>query len=415
VMVKTIRCAIYTRKSTDEGLDQDFNSLDAQREAAEAFIKSQKHAGWVLVPSRYDDGGYSGGTLERPAMRRLLDDINEGRLDCVVVYKVDRLSRSLLDFARLMDRFDQRSVSFVSVTQQFNTTTSLGRLTLNILLSFAQFEREIISERTRDKMSAARRKGKWVGGVPMLGYDIDPAGGRLVINKQEAQRVRQMFDLYLKHHSLSSVVAALERERSKNKSWKSQAGRRHSGRSFTKASLQRLLTNAVYAGNVEYRGTVYKGEHDPIIDSKVWDEVNAELRAGRRTGPPVARVPQNALLAGLLYCGDCEQPMIPTYTAKRGRRFRYYVCRSARKSGWSACPTKSVPAPMIEESVLEQLRTAFDNHNTRNELRVSDSDLEAFRQNPPELVRAIVKKISYFGKTGTVQLNLRMKEATCEN
>jgi len=414
-MVKTIRCAIYTRKSTDEGLDQDFNSLDAQREAAEAFVKSQKHAGWALVPSRYDDGGYSGGTLERPAMRHLLDDIDQGRLDCVVVYKVDRLSRSLLDFARLMDRFDQRSVSFVSVTQQFNTTTSLGRLTLNILLSFAQFEREIISERTRDKMSAARRKGKWVGGVPMLGYDVDPGGGRLVINKKEAQRVRQMFDLYLTHHSLSSVLAELEREGSQNKSWKSQAGRRHSGRPFTKASLQRLLTNAVYAGNVEYRDTIYKGEHDPIIDSKVWEEVNAELRAGRRTGPPAARIKQNALLAGLLFCGDCEQPMIPTYTAKRSRRFRYYVCRSARRNGWSACPTKSVPAPMIEESVLEQLRTAFDNLKTRNELRVSESDLESFGQNPAELVRAVVKKISYFGKTGTVQLNLRTKEAGRED
>jgi site-specific DNA recombinase len=209
---RPIRCAIYTRKSTEEGLDQEFNSLDAQREAAEAYIQSQKHAGWTLIRERYDDGGFSGGTLDRPALQRLLEDVDAHRVDCVLVYKVDRLSRSLLDFARLMDRFDQRSVSFVSVTQQFNTTTSLGRLTLNILLSFAQFEREIISERTRDKMSAARRKGKWVGGTPLLGYDVDPRGGRLVVNEKEAKRVREIFELYRRHRSLATVVAELARQ-----------------------------------------------------------------------------------------------------------------------------------------------------------------------------------------------------------
>src|ERR1700691_385162 len=206
----TIRCAIYTRKSTEEGLDQEFNSLHAQREAGEAFVKSQKHAGWTLIPRPYDDGGFTGGNLDRPALQRLLEDIEGHQIDCVVVYKVDRLSRSLLDFARLVDRFDKRSVSFVSVTQQFNTTTSLGRLTLNILLSFAQFEREIISERTSDKMSAARRKGKWVGGTPVLGYDVDPAGGRLIVNEKEARKVRDIFALFLQHHSLLAVVALCE-------------------------------------------------------------------------------------------------------------------------------------------------------------------------------------------------------------
>jgi len=248
-----IRCAIYTRKSTEEGLDQDFNSLQAQREAAEAYVQSQKHLGWSLSPDHYDDGGFSGGTLDRPALQHLLADIEAGQVDCVIVYKVDRLSRSLLDFARLMERFEQRSISFVSVTQQFNTTTSLGRLTLNILLSFAQFERELISERTRDKMSAARRKGKWVGGTPVLGYDVDPRGGRLVINEKEAERVRQIFELYRSHRSLSSVLAELAHRRWNTKSWKSKRGIRHSGRAFTKASLRMLLTNAVYAGKVEYR------------------------------------------------------------------------------------------------------------------------------------------------------------------
>src|SRR5580658_11376769 len=239
-----IRCAIYTRKSTEEGLEQEFNSLHAQREAGEAFIKSQKHAGWTLVPKHYDDGGFTGGNLDRPALQQLLEDIDAHRVDCIVVYKVDRLSRSLLDFARLVDRFDQRAVSFVSVTQQFNTTSSLGRLTLNILLSFAQFEREIIGERTRDKMSAARRKGKWVGGVPVLGYDVVAGGGRLVVNDKESRRVRDIFALFAEHHSLAAVVGELIRRRWKTKSWTAQNGRAHAGRDFGKTSLRRLLTNA---------------------------------------------------------------------------------------------------------------------------------------------------------------------------
>jgi site-specific DNA recombinase len=216
--VPIVRCAIYTRKSTEEGLDQEFNSLHAQREAGEAYIKSQKHLGWALVSTHYDDGGFTGGNLDRPALQQLLEDVDAHRIDCVVVYKVDRLSRSLLDFARLVDRFDQRAVSFVSVTQQFNTTSSLGRLTLNILLSFAQFEREIIGERTRDKMSAARRKGKWVGGTPVLGYDVDPAGGRLMVNEKESRRVRDIFALFVQHRSLSAVVAELAKLRWKTKS-----------------------------------------------------------------------------------------------------------------------------------------------------------------------------------------------------
>src|SRR5258706_10968734 len=274
-----VRCAVYTRKSTDEGLEKDFNSLDAQREAAEAYIQSQRHLGWTLVPQRYDDGGFSGGSLDRPALQSLLRDVEAGYVDAVVVYKVDRLSRSLLDFARLVDRFDQRSVSFVSVTQQFNTTSSLGRLTLNILLSFAQFEREIIGERTRDKMSAARRKGKWVGGTPVLGYDVAPGGGRLVINEKEAVRVWEIFELYRSSRSLSAVITELSRRRWRTKSWRSKPSIDHSGRPFTKASLGRFLTHAVYAGKVEHRGALYTGEHASIVEPAVWEEVNAELRA----------------------------------------------------------------------------------------------------------------------------------------
>jgi site-specific DNA recombinase len=405
-----VRCAIYTRKSTEEGLDQDFNSLHAQREAAEAYIISQKHLGWTLVPTHYDDGGFTGGNLDRPALQQLLEDIDARRVDCILVYKVDRLSRSLLDFARLVDRFDQRSVSFVSVTQQFNTTSSLGRLTLNILLSFAQFEREIIGERTRDKMSAARRKGKWVGGVPVLGYDVIAGGGRLIVNDKESRRVRDIFALFAEHTSLRAVVTELVRRRWKTKSWTSQNGTAHAGRYFAKASLRRLLTNAIYAGKVEHRGAIYMGEQAAIVESSVWQEVNTELRSGRRAGTGAIRVPQNALLGGLLICKSCQRPMIPTYTAKPGRRYRYYVCKSARKHGWSSCPTKSVPARMIEDSVLDQLRSTLRESGTREQLNVPEALWQSFEQDHGALVRALVKNVSYDGITGAVSLNLTRSE-----
>jgi len=404
--VPTVRCAVYTRKSTEEGLDQDFNSLHAQREAAEAYIISQKHLGWTLVPSHYDDGGFTGGNLDRPALKQLLEDIDARRIDCVLVYKVDRLSRSLLDFARLVDRFDQRSVSFVSVTQQFNTTSSLGRLTLNILLSFAQFEREIIGERTRDKMSAARRKGKWVGGTPVLGYDVVPGGGRLIVNDKESRRVRDIFALFLQHQSLSKVVAELAQRRWQTKSWTSQNGRAHAGRDFGKASLRRLLTNAIYSGKVEHRGSIYTGEQPSIVAPSVWQQVNTQLRGSRRTGTEATRVPQNALLAGLLLCKSCQRPMVPTYTAKPGRRYRYYICRSARQNGWSSCPTKSVPARMIEDSVLDQLRTALRDSGTRDQLNIPEAQWESLEQDRAALVRAVVKEVTYEGTTGAVSLNL---------
>jgi site-specific DNA recombinase len=273
--VKIVRCAIYTRKSTDEGLQQEFNSLDAQREAAEAFIASQKHEGWKLVPDHFDDGGYTGGNMDRPALKRLITAIEAKQVDCVVVYKVDRLSRSLLDFARMMELFDRHGVSFVSVTQQFNTTSSLGRLTLNILLSFAQFEREIISERTRDKMSAARKKGKWIGGHPVLGYDIDLRGGRLMVSQDEADCVRAIFNLYLEHERLIPVLQELDARGWYNKRWTTAEGNIRGGKRFTKASLHGLLTNAIYTGMVNHKGELYDGEHEAIVDQRTWKRVQA--------------------------------------------------------------------------------------------------------------------------------------------
>jgi len=277
-----LRCAIYTRKSTEEGLQQEFNSLDAQREAAEAYIRSQLHAGWIALAERYDDGGFTGANLERPALRKLLVDIETGKIDCVLVYKVDRLSRSLLDFARLMEVFERRKVSLVSITQPLNTTGSMGRLTLNILLSFAEFERQMIADRTRDKMAAARRKGKWVGGKPVLGYDVAKTGGKLVVNVEEARQVQSIFALYLQHRSLEAVLAETQARRWTTKRWRTRDGHEHLGRSFTKPTLLRLLRNVVYLGRVSHEGALYPGEQEAIVEQTIWEraqEVLAKVRA----------------------------------------------------------------------------------------------------------------------------------------
>ena len=327
--VRQLRCAIYTRKSTDEGLDQDFNSLDAQREAAEAFILSQRGEGLVALPERYDDGGFSGGNLDRPALERLLADIRGGAVECVVVYKVDRLSRSLIDFARIIEIFDKHNVSFVSVTQQFNTTNSLGRLTLNILLSFAQFEREIIAERTRDKISAARRKGKWIGGRPVLGYDIDPHRSRLTINADEALQVRTIFKLYLDYNALVPVVREIHRRGWRTKQWVTRNGVTHGGKPFTKGRLFRLLTNPIYIGKIDFQKQTYEGEHEAIVEVAIWERVQQILQRNGRDGGAEVRNSYSALLKELLRCASCDAGMIRTYTTMDSRRYRHYVCTQA--------------------------------------------------------------------------------------
>ena len=310
---RNVRCAIYARKSTEEGLGQPFNSLDAQRESAEAYILSQRHMGWTVLERRYEDGGYSGANLERPALRALMEDIKSGQVDCVVVYKVDRLSRSLLDFARLMGIFEEHRVSLVSVTQQMNTTDSLGRLTLNILLSFAQFERELIADRTRDKMRAARRKGKWLGGRPILGYDVDLAGGGLKINAEEAQRVRWIFQWMAEANSVAEVLGEISQRGWATKRWISRSGRQHPGRAFQESDLVRLVENVTYVGKLRDGEQVYQGEHAAIVDVALWERANAAAgrwqKSARRephnverkaqvTGPPsVPRVSRLLALA----------------------------------------------------------------------------------------------------------------------
>jgi site-specific DNA recombinase len=278
-----VRCAIYTRKSTEEGLEQEFNSLHAQREAAEAYIQSQRQAGWIPLPRRYDDGGFSGASMERPALRQLLAEVEAGKVDCVVVYKVDRLSRSLLDFSRLIELFDRfGSASFLSHRSSTPPRRS-GRLTLNILLSFAQFEREIIGERTRDKLAAARRKGKWIGGTPVLGYDVDPQGGRLVINEAEAERVRCIFGIAAEAGSLKATLQG-SGAGSKDKEWTSRAGRHHPGRPFSSMTLRLLLSNVLYRGVVSYKGTFYPGEHEAIVARPGLGE--GEYSIGTQECPP---------------------------------------------------------------------------------------------------------------------------------
>jgi len=363
---KVIRCAVYTRKSTEEGQRQ-FTSLDAQREAGEAYIASQQHDGWLCLPDRYDDGGFTGGNMDRPALARLLSEIRAGKIDCVVVYKVDRLSRSLLDFAKMMETFDKHHISFVSVTQQFNTATSMGRLVLNILLSFAQFEREIISERTRDKIAATRRKGKWTGGPALLGYDLDPRAAQLKVNPKEAARVRAIFELYLQHRALGPTVRELARRRWRTKQRQNRDGAKCGGRRFTRPTLHRLLTNVTYTGKVRYQNELYAGEQPALVPLETWQHVQDLLR--NNCGSVRGRVENRsgALLQGLLYCTACACAMTPTSSKHGGKRYRYYLCCGAHRRGRQSCPAKSIPAWAIEETVLEQIQTRDPHVDVRTE------------------------------------------------
>lgn len=315
--MKKIRCAIYTRKSSEEGLEQEFNSLHAQREACASYIASQKHEGWVLLPDQYDDGGISGGTLEREALRRLLRDVDEGLVDQIVGYKIDRLTRSLADFARLVERLDAADASFVSVTQTFNTATSMGRLTLNVLLSFAQFEREVTAERIRDKIAASKKKGLWMGGNVPLGYEAD--GRSLKIREDEAKTIRTIYDLYLRQKSVIAVTRRAERIGLRRRTDASGEAK-----PFGRGHIHYILTNPVYAGRIRHRDQVHEGQHEPIIDARIWDEVQTMLKeqSGRRRGD--LQSSKTSLLAGKLF-DETGDRLTPSHASKKGRRYRYYV------------------------------------------------------------------------------------------
>ena len=353
--MRKVRCAIYTRKSSEEGLDMEFNSLDAQRESCAAYIASQKAEGWVPVPDHYDDGGFSGGNLERPALKRLLADIEAGLIDVVVVYKIDRLSRSLMDFSKLVEVFDRNDVTFVSVTQSFNTTTSMGRLTLNILLSFAQFEREVIGERIRDKFAASRRKGMWMGGVPPLGYDV--VSRKLVVNEPEANLVRHIFERFLRVGSATLLAKELMAGGHRSKSWTTQHGKVRQGNPITKNFIYTLLSNRIYLGDAVHKGEAHAGEHQPIIDRATWDYVQAiKTDNAPRKRANAVRSSTPAPLRGLVVCADCSRAMTPTSTRKRGRLYRYYTCMRAINAGHDSCLVRSVAAGEIETAVIGQVR-----------------------------------------------------------
>jgi HlyD family type I secretion membrane fusion protein len=318
-----IRCAIYTRKSTEEGLDMEYNTLDAQRDAAEAYILSQRHEGWTLVADHYDDGGFSGGNMERPALKRLVEDIKKGLINVVVVYKIDRLTRSLMDFSQLVSAFDQHNVSFVSVTQQFNTTTSMGRLTLNILLSFAQFEREVTGERIRDKVAASKRKGMWMGGHPPLGYDVKDR--HLHVNKEEAEIIKHIFSRFITLKSMSTLTRELRERGVRTKTFVTQKSAQRHGTLVSPGYIYRVLNNAVYVGDMPHKDKVYPGQHEAIISRDIWNEVHTILKISPRVRGNASRRKQPAILRGLAACGGCQSVMSPCGTRKKGKVYSYYA------------------------------------------------------------------------------------------
>ena len=342
-VVRKLRCAVYTRKSSEEGLEMEFNSLDAQRESCEAFVASQKAEGWTLVSDRYDDGGFSGGTLERPALKRLMQDIEARRVDVVVVYKIDRLSRSLMDFARLVEVFDRNNVTFVSVTQSFNTTTSMGRLTLNVLLSFAQFEREVIGERIRDKFAASRKKGMWMGGFVPFGYRLE--NRKLYIREDEAEIVKRIFRRFMQLGSATKLARELAKNDVRNRY----------GKLIDKGYIYKLLSNRLYVGDAVHKGTAYPGEHEAIIDRKLWDAAHAILKVSPRKRRAQNRAQTPALLKGLIF-GPTGASMTPTHTRKRGRLYRYYISVQAKQDETVPCPLRRIPATEIETAVIDQIR-----------------------------------------------------------
>ena len=350
---KSVRCAIYARVSTEQGLEQDFNSLDAQHDASQAYVRSQAHAGWTMLRAKYDDGGFSGGNTDRPALQRLLQDVQAGKIDVIVVYKVDRLTRSLADFAKLVELFDQHNVSFVSVTQHFNTTTSMGRLTLNVLLSFAQFEREVTSERIRDKISASKRKGLWVGGMTPLGYDTKRR--KITVNEDEAERVKSIFRNYLKFGSLNRLMAELRNQGIVTKVRTLKTGETVGGIPFTRGSLAHLLRNRFYIGEVSFKGEVLQGEQPAILDRGLFDAVQAKLNEQVNSHKAI-RTRSEALLAGRIF-DDRGNRMSPSHSRKGGIKYRYYLSSALLQGAAArAGSVRRVPATEVEALVIRSVR-----------------------------------------------------------
>ena len=391
---RQIRCAIYTRKSSEEGLEQSFNSLDAQREACEAFITSQKHEGWTVSPSHYDDGCVSGGTMERRALQRLLVDIANGKVDAVVVYKVDRLTRSLAEFAKIVEAFDAKGVSFVSVTQQFNTTTSMGRLTLNVLLSFAQFEREVAGERIRDKIAASKKKGMWMGGAEPLGYDVKEKA--LVINDAEAETIRHIFTRYAELGSVNLLKGELDRDGYVSKVRVIKRGKVSGGKPFSRGALYLLLQNHLYRGKVPHKDEVHEGLHDAIIDEDLWDRVQAQVEVNRVNRELGEQATAPSLLAGLIF-DETGDRLTPTHANKKGRRYRYYVSGSSVR-GNSTDAAWRLPAGDLEKLVEQRISMFMTDEEVIYEI-VQQQEADASERR--RLVSAAIDFAARFPRLGT--------------
>lgn len=420
------RCAIYTRKSTSMGLEQEFNSLDAQREACEQYIAARGAEGWRLAPARYDDGGFTGANIERPAFQQLLVDVDAGNIDVVVVYKVDRLSRSLLDFAQVMNRFNNADVAFVSVTQNFSTADAMGRLTLNMLMSFAEFERAMIAERTRDKIAASRRRGKWTGGPVPLGYDV--VDKKLVVNELEGIVVREIFSLYEQHGSALTVAGLLNEAGRSTKRHRAKNGNVRAGRRWTKDAVLRVLRNPVYAGYMPYGDELHQADHDAIIDSEQFRRIRAMLEARRGRKKSRARNPEY-LLRGILRCGRCGMAMTPASTRKKGTEYRYYRCVNRDKNGRKACKSRPLPADAIEAFIVERIReataggTLADDVQKQLRARIEGdrSALKTERRDLPARIaklsaegRRLVEKIGEVAGAASSLINQRIEEVGAE-
>ena len=400
---KKVRCAIYTRKSSEEGLEQNFNSLDAQRETCEAYIKSQMHEGWFLLDKQYNDGGFSGGTMERPAFKELLKDIENDKIDIVVVYKVDRLTRSLMDFSKIIDVFDRHETSFVSITQQFNTTTSMGRLTLNILLSFAQFEREVTGERIRDKIAASKKKGMWMGGKVPLGYLKEDK--KLVVHNEDAQKVRMIFDKYLDLKSVPKLMHYLKENEIKTRTDKN----------FSKGQLYHLLANKVYIGKIIHKDKVYDGEHEAIISEEIFEEVQKLLYENKADKTCGTKCSSNSLLAGLIF-DDKNSLMTPSHSNSHKRRYRYYVSTALKNYNDNEVGTISkIPAGEVEKFVVETTKEFLQDKgqiqklvkdfkiSKQNKLIYTAQNIEDYSD--PKLIRAIICKIVISKNLIEIRLN----------
>jgi len=400
----SVRCAVYVRKSIERGLEQEFNSLDAQRESCAAYIAAHRSNGWVALADDYSDGGFSGSNVDRPAWQRLMTDVESGHVDIIVVYRVDRLTRSIRDFIQLIDFLETHGASFASVTESFDTTTPSGRAFLTMLMTFAQLERETIAERTRDKIAAARRKGKWTGGIPVLGYDVTPDRGKIVVNEAEAKRVRVIFELYLEMGSLKETLREMNRLGITRKRWRKRDGVETGGKPFNKSGLHMLLTNPIFVGRVKLDDETHEGEHATIVDTAVWDEVQRRLQANGFKKAAAFRNEHGAFLKGLLHCSVCNARMTHSVSRKGDKVYRYYVCSRAQREGWSSCLVKSVTAGKMEAAVLDEIRAVIQDHRIERDVW---GEVVKLRR---ERIRQLEREIEITGESADPKILQRLRD-----